>query len=307
MHRAGQVGITQRLRQIHQAVEPVLHVAVEKAAARAEVFVTRDQPEMADPVGQFAGFGQQAEQCLIGVGAHLGCQRITAITGAPGRVGRAHANHLVPRPRQAPGDLGAQPKLVIEEQPGLRRQIRQVRVCGQGAVGIGSAPDRLPTPIGDVGLAHEGGCDVGQRALARLDEIAFAPEGIARQRHAVAPCLAPYLIPVGHNPAGPEPPDHTKKIGVIRNVLIRMAQRAEDLAGHEVRVHLRQRAQRLAGADFEEHTAGLCRQSVDTGAELHAIAQLLGPVVGAGGLFRRHHRTRAVRQDGHLRGLQIKP
>ena len=294
VQRSGQVHLSQRLRQPGQAKEAVFHVAVMKAGAGAEPLILGHQPEMADPVRQPLLLGQIAQQQVIAHPPLFGRERIAAIVKARITVARADAGDMMASTlKSLRGGLG-QPGFVHEEQPVARRGLGQLGRGVDVAIGQTRAPDRAPAPLAQIVAARGQGARRLGLPGAGLDEIAAALKGIGRQGQAVAKRLAPDLGPIGLDPAGPEPTDHAQEIGIIGNVLIGVAQAAQHLAGRHAGRHLCQRAQRLAGTHLQEHPVAVLGQGVDTIGEMHRVAQLCDPVVGAGSLCLGQHRAGAV-------------
>ena len=303
--RQGEVFLHQCLRQVQQAVETVLKIAVEEARPRAEGLGPGDEPEMPDPVGQGGTVAQRGDQRRDTLDPLFGGERIAVFAQHRESIARHHADHPVPGGAQAlRRDLG-QPGVVGEEQPGESSfgQPRGVeRVCRAGR--IGRPPFGPPAPIGDVVAADRGGGVLGRLRLARVDEIAAALEGIGGQADPAAARAAPDLGPVSPDPAGPEARKTGQEPQVIRHGVIGMAQGRHDLSRIDPRIHLCQRAQRPAGADFEKDARRAVRQICQPFGEQHRLPQLLHPVIGIGRLRVAQRTARAVRDHRQARRLQ---
>ena len=219
-----------------------------------------------------------------------------AVKGIP----RRDLCHPVPFGPQPCRRLGPQPRRIGKDKP--------VQRAGQVQIpfGIARLPMRQRAPVADILQPLQRLLGRARRRLTRRDEIARALELIGRQHHAVAPCLAPNLRPISLDPAGPEPPDHPEEIGIIRDLLLGVAQRRHHLPRGHIRVHLRQGGKRLARPDLKENPRRIAAQSVDAIREIHRVTELFDPIIGVRRHLRRDHLAAAVRQEGHLRRAQVK-
>ena len=222
------------LGQKQQAVETLLLRAVEKAAAGAETAVARNLPQMGYPLGHPPALHQIADQQVIARPPLLRGQQIAILARAGKGIGGAHGDNPLPGRAQPRGDGGTQPGIILEHQPVLRRQTGHV-----GNIHIAFRQTRHPcgtvSPAFQVVGTQRPQIPLGLRQgpLARFDEIAAALERIAGQRHTVARHPAPDLIPVDGNADSPHPRQHRHEIGVIRDGVLRMAQRSD----HGIRRH----------------------------------------------------------------------
>ena len=305
MHGLARIRLDQRLAEAEQAVEALIDMAVEGAAAGAEGLLLTGEPEMPDAVGHAPGLLQRRDQRVIADAPLFGGQREAVVAKCCEPVARAHRDHRMPRRAQPVDHRGGDGFTILEDQPGQRVAVLQHRLH-IGHIGEARAPVGQIAPVGHVGMARHRDRRRGHVA-ARFDEIGGALEAVGRQHHAVAAGLAPDLAPVGLDPAGPEPADHADEIEVVREFLFGVAQAGEDLPGFHAGVHLRQGGERLAGADFEEHAVLAGGQRVHAIGEMHGVAQLFDPVIRVGRLRRRDRLAAAVRHEGHGGRLQVEP
>ena len=285
------------LHQEQQAEEALFEIAVKEARAGAEALGLGHQPEMGDARGQAALGGEAADQFVIGRAALLrGQEEARLAICLPARLAErgkgiagANGGDFVARLSEAPGGGRAQPGLVEKDEPALL--LGQLKA--RRAVGRGPFPCGRIAPVGHVLLAHgqDGGAGGG---LVRRDVIGRALEGVGRQRQAAAPGLAPDLRPVEIGPQRPEPAQRGDEIRVVGHRVIRVAQGGDDLIRRDVRVRLGERGERAAGADLDQDAPGRLGQVGDAIGEKHGVAQVVGPVIGAGGLLRGEGLSGAV-------------
>ena len=110
-------------------------------------------------------------------------------------------------------------------------------------------------------------------------------KGIGRQNHAVAPRIAPDLIPIRLDPGSPEPANDAQEMGVILGLVLRMPERTQHLTGFDRRLHPRQRAERLARPDLKEHPIGFRPEMAQAIVKPHRVAQLSDPILRVGRLL----------------------
>ena len=289
-----QIQAAQLLCQGSDRGKPHFEVAVKDGGAGTNLYVLAgDQPEMGDAMGQGIGLCQIGKQSAIAEPALFGGQDIV-VGGKPciGITG-AHQADAMTGSAQPGGTGRCQPTAIGKDQPGLRC-FAQICVHIQGAIGQPGTPDGAVAPVADRVMAPGRCCVFLLLLCARRDEITASLELVGGQRQAMALGLAPDLIPVGLNPAGPEPTNDTKEIGVIHDLLLWVAQGAEHLSGLHSGRHLGQGAQRLAGADLQEYPPRCGGKAGDTIGKPHRIAQLANPVIGVHGLFSRQRLTGPV-------------
>ena len=93
-------------------------------------------------------------------------------------------------------------------------------------------------------------------------------------------------------------------VNVVGNLLVRVAQRGQNLLARHGAMHPRQRRQRLARPDLDPDAIGLFGKVRHAVGKHHRPAQVLGPVIGAGGLFRGQRLPGPVRDHRQPRRMQ---
>ena len=212
-----------------------------KAGPRAVPFVLCQQPEMRDAVRHDTVRQQVFDQQIISFAAPFGRKRVTVIRHPRKQVAYAHLDHRVTSAAQRCRRFRCNATVIHEHQPCLR--FGPVQIGGDIDLNLGRAgtPDRGPGPILNVLDPRQELRRGGGLRLTGFDKILAALEGIGRQGHTLTWHIGPDLFPIHINAQRPETSKHLKEETVIRDIIIRMAQRRQDLLRRHRAMHPRQR------------------------------------------------------------------
>ena len=236
----GQINLRKRLTKCRQGVKPHLQIAVKEGRTGAEALFLRDQPEMANAGWHQIAICQIGEQRVIACASLFGSKHKAGFAQPCVGVAGNHVHDPVSRVFKPAGKRCGNSGVILKEQPGFRVAVQIILDINIAAC-KGRPPGWAISPVADVLVAGGGAIGLFRCLfLGRFDEIMAALKGVGGKGQAVATCIAPNLIPIRLVTAGPQTADHTKEVGIIRDVLFRVAQGGQHLSRLYLWRHLSQ-------------------------------------------------------------------